>query len=62
MSVPVSIERKKHMFPSKRRHIKHKLFFKGWALFRGKVKLYLDGKGQYVLWPRPKSALNISEV
>lgn len=34
--VPVSIERKKHMFPSKGSHIKHKLFLvKGWALFQG---------------------------
>lgn len=36
LSVCVSIERKKHMFPSKGRHIKHKLFLvKGWALFQG---------------------------
>lgn len=35
-SVSVSFERKKHVFPSKGRHIKHKLFLvKGWALFKG---------------------------
>lgn len=34
--VSVSFERKKHMFPSTGRHIKHKLFLvKGWALFQG---------------------------
>lgn len=36
LSASVSIERKKHMFPSKGRHIKHKLsLVNGWVLFQG---------------------------
>lgn len=36
LSFSVCIERKKHMFPSEGRHIKHKLFLvNGWALFQG---------------------------
>lgn len=37
---PICIERKKHMFLSKGRHIKHKLFLvKGWVLFQGQTEI-----------------------